>query len=581
MSDVWAFDIECADWDRLVVGRAVCSDGAVAVLDTYEQMRQWYFSCPPDDLILSHVGGKYDFLALLAACGGRGEWRGTCAGASLISLRCAGHAECRDTYAIVPQTLAKWSGQKDATGLDCTCGDDCGGYCAIRPDMPAAARRRLAEYCEQDCRALLAAWDALLDYADAHDIPLCRGAGGARRTVGAVAWAMAKEYAAPAKYSWGRYDLERAAYYGGRCEVFRPAAERLNRYDLNSAYPWALTLPVPVGEPRAVAGDAAAAAWADGEPGLYQATWRTDDTWIPPLPRRGRARLIWAAGEGAGWYARPELEAAIEVGADICIAAGLIYDEAPVFRPLMTRLFGLRSAATARWGRGGWQREWIKRISNTISGKLAQGTESCTIHITDAPKEGWRWLGGRAWASVSQRIASCARPAAAAYLTARVRARLLRALTASDPAYCDTDSCYSSAGAPDIIGPGLGEWENEGAAFDWQALAPKVYRYRVNAEIKVRAKGFSGLNDAGFDAIRAGRPWTIDRGVVGIRAGGPGFERKHVERSLRRRPGFVGFRRVQADGRAVAPTIIGGEIRWDGTECLDAAAEIRHILAAG
>lgn len=585
--DVWIFDIECAEWDKLVIGRALCSDGEMVKLDTYDDIRSWYFTTPPDDLVLSHVGGRYDFLALLEACGDKGEWRGTCAGSSLISLRAAGHVECRDTFAIVPQSLAKWSGVKDSTGLDCICGNDCGGYCSIAVDMPRALKRRLAEYCEQDCHALMGAWEALLDYADMHDIPLCYKAGGARRTVGAVAWALASDYAEKAKYTWGRYDVERAAYYGGRCEVFRPQADRLERFDINAAYPWALTLPVPVGEPRPVAGASADAAFRAGNPGLYRAEWTAGNDWVPPLPRRGAGRLVWAAGEGAGWYALPELEAAQELGAELTLTLGLLYDEAPLYRPLMQRLFGLRASARKRWGRKDWRVEWVKRISNTISGKLAQGTGACTIHIQDVGKPGWRWLGGRAWAAVAQRISSCARPAQAAYLTARVRARLLRALSAADPAYCDTDSCYTASGRPDIIGPGLGQWEHEGPAIDWRAPAPKVYRYdtgvRVKGEpqLKVKGKGFSGLDSEGFDALLAGEPWTIDRGVFGVRTAGATFKRKHMERHLRARPGFVGFRCIGSDGRALAPTIRGDSIRWGGRSQDDVAERIARILRAG
>jgi hypothetical protein len=581
LGDVWAFDIECQDWDKLVVGRAVCSDGYVERVDTYEALQAWYWSVPPEDLILSHVGGRYDFLALLAACGGRGEWRGTCAGSSLLSLRAKGHAECRDTYAIVPQSLAKWSGAKEETGLPCVCGRDCGGYCAIRVDMPAAQRRRLAEYCEQDCRALLKAWDSLLTFAELNDIPLTYKKGGARRTVGAVAWALASEYAEKVPYTWGRYDLERAAYYGGRCEVFRPQAKRLERYDINSAYPWALTLPVPVGEPRPVAGASAVDAWKAGEPGLFRVEWSSDNPWIPPLPRRGKGRLVWAAGDGEGWYARPELEAAEAAGARIVPKLGLLYEERAIYRPLMERLFALRMMCTKRWGRKDWRREWVKRISNTISGKLAQGTQACTIHVTDNPKEGWRWLGGRAWAAVAQRISSCARPAQAAYLTARVRARLLGALLSADPAYCDTDSCYSAHGVPDIIGDGLGEWDHEGTALNWCAPAPKVYRYSTGKTTKVKGKGFSGLTSDGFDRLLRGEDWIVDRGVEGVRTAGARFRCKHVERGLRLHPGFVGFRHVEDDGRALAPTVTGDNIEWNGREFLDMARQVSRILRVG
>ena len=41
----------------------------------------------------------------------------------------------------------------------------------------------------------------------------------------------------------------RSAYYGGRCEVFKPYGYNLNAYDFNSLYPYAMLQDLPVGQP--------------------------------------------------------------------------------------------------------------------------------------------------------------------------------------------------------------------------------------------------------------------------------------------------------------------------------------------
>ena len=42
-------------------------------------------------------------------------------------------------------------------------------------------------------------------------------------------------------------DFFREAYYGGRVEIYREKADNLSYYDINSAYPFAMLQPMPVG----------------------------------------------------------------------------------------------------------------------------------------------------------------------------------------------------------------------------------------------------------------------------------------------------------------------------------------------
>ena len=44
-------------------------------------------------------------------------------------------------------------------------------------------------------------------------------------------------------------DAIRSAYYGGRCEIFKPYGYNLNAYDFNSLYPYGMLQDLPVGQP--------------------------------------------------------------------------------------------------------------------------------------------------------------------------------------------------------------------------------------------------------------------------------------------------------------------------------------------
>lgn len=572
MSGLWALDIETEGWSTFVLGRAISQDGQVARLDKHRDMWTWYQTLDKSDLVIAHNGGCFDFLSLIDSAPEQ-DWRGTLAGSGLVSLSVKGGAECRDSKRLFPLSLKDWSGEKDETGLGCECGKLCGGYCAIKADMEPAKRKRLAEYCEQDCVALLHAWQRSIERGVSDGFDLIDERGSPRRTVGSAAYATAARLCGldPKPLDWTRYELEREAYAGGRNEVQCVAADDGHRHDLRAAYAAALTLPVPTGEPTIVWGDAATRAYIAGKPGAYWArVFSPPDIGYALLWHRSpKGRLLWATGELEGTWTHVELQAAEKYGLRILqINRGLVYPkEEAIYKPYFDHVWEKRDLALLRHedSCSSWtfEKSWagvVKFLGNAPSGKLAQSPGVSRLYVGEVPhpddrKGDWSQLSSHAWVQVTRPSPpKCARPIHAAVMTSRVHAALLDALALGGLYYCDTDSSYARDKMPDVmLGSGLGEWKYEGAMTRWRARGPKLYSYvDADGKTEVRMKGFPRADERVYDAAISGQEIAIDHGVFGVRTAlaklGKAFGRREMTRRLRGDPRVVGTRWLRDDG---------------------------------
>ena len=554
---LWAFDIETYNWDTFILGAAVSSHGETRTFATGDEVSEWYRNLDSSSEVLAHYGGGFDFLYLISVTPDL-VWTGNAAGSSLITCRAKGHALCRDTTRLFPMSLAKWTGRKTSTGLQCTrdgaCEDaDCGGFkCRVHPSMPRADWRILLEYCINDCTILLDTYLADVARLSAEGFAMA-SRGGIRSTLGSVAWATASGMAGidPSKpIEWGDYNAGRAGYYGGRVEVGRTRASSGYAYDVNAMYPWALTLPVPVGERRPARGREARAAFAEMNPGIYHATVAVPDTDLPLLPHRYRGpsmdhgriaddRLLWATGTITGAWSQIELAFAVENGAVIQSLeyADVWPTEAPIFRPYVEHAYALRATAKRnddkRWA------AVLKWYANSLSGKLAQQPELTSIIVCDPCEvgEGYEQVGppdSRVHIRHSSKVSPCALTWCAATLTARARVKLASRLLRHSGRwlYCDTDSTYiMDVDSADVHDSKLGEWGYEGEIRDWRALAPKLYRFKRGENDVVKARGVPRANGASFAALEAGKTLAIESGVVGIRQNAGAFRRRTITRT--------------------------------------------------
>ena len=380
------YDIETENWTTYVTG-------AIRYMDTGET----FITRDPDVLfnsllaiegdVWAHNGGKYDHLWFLDLCRQRGIKASVSMAGSRVTRVQIGKLCLRDSYALVPMGLAKAASivggaTKTSTGLECTCGSDCGGYCSIKVGMSERNYHALEEYLENDCKVLASVLSTVWAYADGHSIDL-------RGTVGGSAWNTAKDELDLPDARWDRgsdYYLARAGYYGGRCEVYQMSAAEIYRYDIHSSYPAALSrLELPVGDYRVVSSREASGAFRERYPGIYGMELFIPRMDIPPLPVRSKrtGRVCWPWGDVVGHWTELELRYGLHRGVQVrSFGPAIIWEEREaVLKPWVDRVWALRGEATSP----GLQK-WVKFLANSLTGKLAQDPEFDIFTVGDNPK---------------------------------------------------------------------------------------------------------------------------------------------------------------------------------------------------
>lgn len=543
----------------------------------------------PEGTYWAHNGGRFDTLWLVQTLLRRqADFTGALRGSAIIEVN-VNNRSFRDSYAVFPEklaTVAQAGGAKKIdVGLDCTCRlecqgycarlnvpcycfcrnerkdscktkcvcrPSCGGYCSIKRDMPREQRRKLADYLAADCEGLQSGLEALATYAARNDISL-------RTTIGASAWNTCARWIGldtkrPA-HTIGLYKRFRAAYYGGRNEVYGLESDYGNRYDIHNSYPAALSaMGLPIGDIRSAK---AGVAFANGCDGIYTAKVTIPECHSPPLPIRTKERLAYCHGSFSGTWTGVELRHALECGATIDEIESGVYCERSekVLAPYADRVWALRQKAKKEESDGIYR--WVKWLANSLTGKLAMQPTVITLacfDVEEGMKPGETRIlekhGKLIVAREVERVSSCAHVEWAAHLTSFARVELHRQLLAAgtDALYCDTDSVYTRGSLTRRVGDGLGEWGHEGEMSEWRCLAPKIYRYfdKSKSSYVVRGKGMSRLTAVGFDRLDAGEAWEVTDGVstlkVAIQKGQEIFSRKKLTRKLAESGPYVGSR---------------------------------------
>lgn len=564
------YDIEAAHWDGFVVGATLAPDATAPEFHWHraESMLEAMAEHPGTEW-RGHYAGRYDALLLLTlACEAGWRVKVTTRGASILRARLRRPGDRKttitlyDTHALAPVSLAKLTkaaGKTQKGSFDFELLHE-----GLQPGSPTG--RLLSEYLAHDVLSLRDGDTAWRD--------VVRSVAGVEpaSTLGGTAWKSAALRLASCGEDVSEpmrrfdYDDGRAGYFGGRVEVFRTSASAVWRYDRNSSYPAALTRqPVPVGRRR----------WQktwNGEEGTVWCRVKVHESHHPALPVRLRDRLVYPHGTFSGAWTAVELRHALENGAEL-----LSVDRARVAEKTTDALAGwCREVWEARVARPEWA-GLIKLLANSLTGKLAQRPERSDTAYTaldevpagaellTKPKDGRVW-----WRVTSDRLSPCARPEWAAYLTAEARTELHLQLSAvgDGAAYCDTDSVYSVSTLSRNLGAGLGEWKLEGIGDDWQCRAPKLYRYAVDGQVTVKARGQRGLTAEGFERLCSdGTPWETSAGVESLmtalsRRGEASFTRATVRRGLARADDWCGGRLRTAGPETRAPSYPAALERW-------------------
>ena len=541
-------DIECADWDRFVLG-AIYPHPRVfydldELIDTLVMRRGTYWA---------HAGGVYDFLAIIERLRRRGV---TCridtAQHRISRVQFAG-VTLRDSYALLPfplDELVPMLGRSAASlPWACECGRSCGGYCKIS-EKARDGDPDLEDYCVADCRDLYEVLACVQTHAREHGLQL-------RGTIGSTAYASAKHALElpDANLPWEIWRRVKAADKGARIAVVRPRARGPGvEWDIVNAYPGALArAELPIGRHRELGGARAKAALARQRPGIYTARVRVPESLFPPLPWRIYGRTAYPFGEFAGVWPLPELQAAIDRGTEILdVSHAVIWEAtAPIFAGLMSDWFAIRRAVGKDTPLG----HWTSRVMKALTGKLAEQPDRERV-VVNPEVEKIKWcpgtgrcrkgctrrcgayeqldLFGAIWSAPYWKLPGNAHAHWSAYLRALVRVQWLEGAERYAPGelcYGDTDSLWvtETQSTPVPVGELLGQWELKRSWADLEILAPKSYAYREGSSGKLIYRGAPGISDEDWRRGHA----VLDRGVMTLRQAVKGIDGLFKKRAPR------------------------------------------------
>jgi hypothetical protein len=490
--------------------------------------------------VWAHAGGSYDHKWLLQSTKDDGtRWDISVAGSRIISAR-RGGLRLLDSNALVKISLRDFTKglgvQKSSHGLQCitpeVCGNECGGFCRFHRKMPRQEFERVREYLRADCESLRGAMQRLQSYGEEHDIDLTP-------TVGGSSWANAKRWCGlpDAELTLDEHLFARKGYYGGRVQIFRPQAESGNRYDINSSYPYALSvLELPWGRAYKRCGNYASSEFNAGREGFISARVHVPEVWIPPLPVRLWDRIAYPTGEIEGVWACSELRNAVALGTRILeIKEGLFWPETRrVFQPWVYKLWQLRKMD--RHGKSGPLGTFLKFYLNSLTGKLGMKPALKQYILNPkTPQKNWEDVGSGVWSydgpMVQKRNGkwvagnACCHVEWAAYITAFGRIRWLHQAMAgnNDMVMGDTDSVFCTGVRTEELGDELGQWQYEGGFRDFKAIAPKFYRFIPDAQegipqFTVKSKGVGKREAGSFDQLFSRGAQTFrTRGMAGFK----------------------------------------------------------------
>lgn len=348
-----------------------------------------------------------------------------------------------------------------------------------REHMEREIKDRPAEveaYCIQDARLTWRLWDYLRGQFAALGIstrqPYSAGALSAPYILGK-----------PRRDSAVVNEIARRAYYGGRVECWRLGHfETAENYDLNSAYPWALSYMPDTAGLVVVRGDEIGAVYR----AYHLTAYIPDDLPAGPLPVRGLGdAIVYPTGVVTGWYTMPEkaLLDELRIKHKIHEVYSWIPESTPEYP--FARLRELWHIKETR----AELKLAAKLAMNGLSGKLAQQRRKVK------PAQPGRGIYGGpviGWFRCQLADGPYARVIIIATATARVRVRLYQlALRYHDRVVAlATDSISFAGQIPVECGKNMGDWSRKWRGELWQVGCGQYQVITEDGQTLVFNRGF-------------------------------------------------------------------------------------------
>ena len=246
-------------------------------------------------------------------------------------------------------------------------------------------------------------------------------------------------------------EAERESILTSRTEAWRIGTFRdLDEWDLPLAFPRVgldTLLPVRLAGLRP-----GGMSTGPGQLSLVHALVRTE---VPTLPRRDDSkRIVWPTGELEGWYWQPELDLAIEYGAEVTALEQYVYETAPVLRTWAEWVIASQSDPGLSTIQQMAVKHWGGRSSASLARRCPTGSpmRGSTTPTSNCAARSWTGVvgemltvGGRALRSEEKCYADNAFPALMSRVVSECRMRLWRLMCAAGLEhvyYVDTDSLF-------------------------------------------------------------------------------------------------------------------------------------------
>lgn len=295
----------------------------------------------------------------------------------------------------------------------------------------------------------------------------------------------------------------RKSYFGGRVEVYKPHANNVYMYDVNSLYPFMMCKKLPIGKPQY----------------FYDLSnyklencfgFLTADIYCPKtidkpvLPYRLSSKLIFPTGSWSGIYFSEELKRAQEIGYTITIKSGYLWEDKNIgypFKEFVTQLYNER--VIAKNDNDSVTSSIIKLFLNSLYGKMGVRPDNVKSYLV---------LKSKALSFVKQHKIrneyefknsqyilfnviegrDTLNVAIASAITAYARLHMYDYISNSNVVYTDTDSIYTTQPlkSNDICNDTIGKFKFEGFAKESFFLAPKLYAHKISEDnIIIKARG--------------------------------------------------------------------------------------------
>jgi len=348
-----------------------------------------------------------------------------------------------------------------------------------RSRFSASMKRRIIDYCIEECRLLVALMDDVEQALDDVNVRLSSWVGAGSIASGLMNREKVKSHLVrDDEFPQEVQEALLTGYYGGRTELFLQGNfDRLWDYDISSAYPAAaINLPslrdgqwkhITTYDPK-------------HRHGLWLCRWNLPrNTTVTPFPFR-RGTDIYYPYCGQGWYHAIEVQQAkLTHPGKITVVEGWVFEPATDERPFafLPAIYEQRKKLKAD-GHGG--EKVLKLGMNAIYGKLAQGYG---YKGKPPPFQSYFWAGE---------------------ITAATRARILSAArnAPNDLVMVATDGIFFRSEQDIALQPGLGGMEL--TLMDNVFVAqPGVYQATVDGEIFGRSRGFFS-REIDFQDLREG-----------------------------------------------------------------------------